>query len=109
MLAGYAWGPAVAVGLSLALSSTAIVLQTLTEKGWLNQDAGQNAFSVLLFFVNARYRLPVAMLLTIPALIEVFHGALYKKNKDAPYMKTWYWVCAILVSTALLILLRAVR
>jgi glutathione-regulated potassium-efflux system ancillary protein KefC len=45
----FAWQTALAIGLMLALSSTAIVLQTLTEKGWIKQDAGQNAFSVLLF------------------------------------------------------------
>ncbi|PAJ71689.1 potassium transporter [Pseudoalteromonas sp. NBT06-2] len=44
-----AWQTSLSVGLMLALSSTAIVLQTLTEKGWIKQDAGQNAFSVLLF------------------------------------------------------------
>ena len=38
-----------AIGLMLALSSTAIVLQSLSEKGWTKQEAGQNAFSVLLF------------------------------------------------------------
>ena len=43
------WQTALAIGLMLSLSSTAIVLQTLTEKGWIKQDAGQNAFSVLLF------------------------------------------------------------
>ena len=43
------WQTALAIGLMLALSSTAIVLQTLTEKGWIKQDAGQNSFSVLLF------------------------------------------------------------
>lgn len=43
------WQTAMAIGLMLALSSTAIVLQTLTEKGWIKQEAGQNAFSVLLF------------------------------------------------------------
>jgi glutathione-regulated potassium-efflux system ancillary protein KefC/glutathione-regulated potassium-efflux system protein KefB len=43
------WETALAIGLMLALSSTAIVLQTLTEKGWIKQEAGQNAFSVLLF------------------------------------------------------------
>jgi len=43
------WQTALALGLMLALSSTAIVLQTLTEKGWIKQEAGQNAFSVLLF------------------------------------------------------------
>jgi glutathione-regulated potassium-efflux system ancillary protein KefC/glutathione-regulated potassium-efflux system protein KefB len=43
------WEASLAIGLMLALSSTAIVLQTLTEKGWIKQEAGQNAFSVLLF------------------------------------------------------------
>ena len=31
------------------MSSTAIVLQTLAEKGLLKTEAGQNSFSVLLF------------------------------------------------------------
>lgn len=43
------WQSALAIGLMLALSSTAIVLQSLEEKGWLKNEAGQNAFSVLLF------------------------------------------------------------
>ncbi|ARD46079.1 monovalent cation:proton antiporter-2 (CPA2) family protein [Colwellia sp. PAMC 21821] len=43
------WQTSMAIGLMLALSSTAIVLQTLNEKGWIKQEAGQNAFSVLLF------------------------------------------------------------
>ncbi|GAB0111208.1 monovalent cation:proton antiporter-2 (CPA2) family protein [Pseudoalteromonas distincta] len=43
------WQTGLAIGLMLALSSTAIVLQSLEEKGWLKQEAGQNAFSVLLF------------------------------------------------------------
>jgi monovalent cation:proton antiporter-2 (CPA2) family protein len=38
-----------AIGLTLALSSTAIVLQTLNEKGLLKSEGGQKAFSVLLF------------------------------------------------------------
>lgn len=43
------WQAALALSLMLSLSSTAIVLQTLEEKGWIKQEAGQNAFSVLLF------------------------------------------------------------
>jgi CPA2 family monovalent cation:H+ antiporter-2/glutathione-regulated potassium-efflux system protein KefB len=38
-----------ALGMILSLSSTAIVLQTLSEKGWMGTAAGQSAFSVLLF------------------------------------------------------------
>ncbi len=40
---------ALAIGMTLSLSSTAIVLQTLNEKGLMKTDAGQSAFSVLLF------------------------------------------------------------
>ena len=47
--AGLPWNQALAVGLILALSSTAIVLQTLAEKGLMKTEAGQNAFAVLLF------------------------------------------------------------
>ncbi|WP_370223071.1 cation:proton antiporter domain-containing protein [Pararhodobacter marinus] len=40
---------ALAIGLILAMSSTAIVLQTLNEKGLMRGDGGQASFSVLLF------------------------------------------------------------
>jgi monovalent cation:proton antiporter-2 (CPA2) family protein len=43
------WQTAMAIGLTLALSSTAIVLQTLKEKAWMNTAAGRAGFSVLLF------------------------------------------------------------
>ena len=43
------WQTGLAIGLTLALSSTAIVLQTLNEKGLMKSTGGQNAFSVLLF------------------------------------------------------------
>jgi len=46
---GLAWKSALAVGLILALSSTAIVLQSLQEKDLMKTEAGQSAFSVLLF------------------------------------------------------------
>ena len=49
MMLGYAWNEALAVGMILALSSTAIVLQTLNEKGLMKSDGGQASFSVLLF------------------------------------------------------------
>ncbi|MEM7504848.1 MAG: cation:proton antiporter [Pseudomonadota bacterium] len=49
MALGYGWSVALAVGLVLSLSSTAIVLQTLNEKGLMKSDGGQAGFSVLLF------------------------------------------------------------
>jgi CPA2 family monovalent cation:H+ antiporter-2/glutathione-regulated potassium-efflux system protein KefB len=47
--AGLAWPAALAVGMTLSLSSTAIVLQTLNEKGLMSTRGGQSAFAVLLF------------------------------------------------------------
>ena len=48
MLFGQSWSVALAIGMVLALSSTAIVLQTLNEKGLMKSDGGQSSFSVLL-------------------------------------------------------------
>ena len=49
MALGHSWQPSLAAGLIFAMSSTAIVIQTLAEKGWLKSEAGQACFSVLLF------------------------------------------------------------
>ncbi|NVO32289.1 monovalent cation:proton antiporter-2 (CPA2) family protein [Hymenobacter lapidiphilus] len=49
MVVGIEWKPAVALGLILAMSSTAIVLQTYKEQNQLGTPAGQGTFSVLLF------------------------------------------------------------
>ena len=46
---GLPWRVSLAIGLIFSLSSTAIVLQTLNEKGLMKSDGGQSAFSVLLF------------------------------------------------------------
>jgi CPA2 family monovalent cation:H+ antiporter-2 len=48
MYFGLTWPVAVAVGMIFALSSTAIVLQTLNEKGLMQTGGGRSAFSVLL-------------------------------------------------------------
>ena len=45
---GQGWAPALAIGMTLALSSTAIVLQTLSEKGLTQTQGGRSVFSVLL-------------------------------------------------------------
>ncbi|SLN35744.1 Glutathione-regulated potassium-efflux system protein KefC [Roseovarius gaetbuli] len=47
-LLGLGWSVALAIGLIFALSSTAIVLQTLSEKGLMRTGGGRSAFSVLL-------------------------------------------------------------
>jgi monovalent cation:proton antiporter-2 (CPA2) family protein len=46
---GLSWQIGLAIGMILSLSSTAIVLQTLNEKGLMKTEGGQSSFSVLLF------------------------------------------------------------
>ena len=48
MALGYDWTVSLAIGLIFALSSTAIVLQTLSEKGLMGTSGGRASFSVLL-------------------------------------------------------------
>jgi CPA2 family monovalent cation:H+ antiporter-2 len=48
MAMGFAWQTGLALGMIFALSSTAIVLQTLSEKGLIQTGGGRSAFSVLL-------------------------------------------------------------
>ena len=49
LLLGIHWQMALVVGMILALSSTAIVLQLLNENGLMNTHLGQSSFAVLLF------------------------------------------------------------
>jgi monovalent cation:proton antiporter-2 (CPA2) family protein len=66
---GLEWQSALAIGLILSLSSTAIVLQTLKEKGWMKTAAGRGGFSVLLFQdVAVIPILAILPFLTIPGL-----------------------------------------
>ncbi len=46
---GIPWRSSLAIGMILSLSSTAIVLQTMNEKGLMRSSSGQSSFSVLLF------------------------------------------------------------
>jgi len=48
LISGNDWRTALAIGMILALSSTAIVLQTLEEKGLMKTQGGEASFSVLL-------------------------------------------------------------
>lgn len=49
ILLGLSWQTALAIALILPLSSTAIGVQTLSERGLMRTEGGQSAFSILLF------------------------------------------------------------
>jgi monovalent cation:proton antiporter-2 (CPA2) family protein len=98
MLFGQTLREGVAIGLMLALSSTAIVLQTLAEKGLMKQAAGQASFSVLLFQDIAV--IPILALIPLLAIHSaadaVGHGADVKQIAGIE-ITGWFQVVLILV------------
>jgi len=75
MLLGQPWSIALAIGLVFSLSSTAIVLQTLNEKGQMKSDGGQASFSVLLFQdIAVIPMLALIPLLALPELMDVLQS-----------------------------------
>ena len=105
---GVEWRTALAVGVILALSSTAIVLQTLNEKGLLTTHGGQSSFSVLLFQDIAV--IPILALLPLLAVAEATgHGVV-----DAAHDDTWVtglsgWAETLAVVAAVLAIVLAGR
>ncbi len=103
---GQPWQAAVAIGMTLALSSTAITLQTLKEKGLFQTDAGQNSFAVLLFQDMSL----IPMLALLPAL------AIHAASDIAPsaHNETWIeflpaWAQALSVLAAMAVIVVAGR
>ncbi len=86
-LTAFTWQAALVVGLSLALSSTALVIQYLQEKGEMNTPAGERTFAILLLQDIAI----VPLLLVVAALSRV-------PDPDAPegFMLVLYSVLAII-------------
>jgi monovalent cation:proton antiporter-2 (CPA2) family protein len=89
MLLGLTWKTALTTGLVLSLSSTAIVLQTLNEKGWMNTPAGKRSFAVLLFqdiaVIPILALIPFLAVSGLSAVTEGSHGA----GNHGPEMAGW--------------------
>ena len=76
LLAGLHWQTGLALGLVLAMSSTAIVLQSLAEKRLMKSEGGESAFSVLLFQDIAVIPIFALLpLLAVPEFAAEFSGA----------------------------------
>jgi monovalent cation:proton antiporter-2 (CPA2) family protein len=98
VLIGQSAGAGIAIGLMLGLSSTAIVLQTLAEKGLMNQSSGQASFSVLLF-----QDIAVVPILAIIPLLGGGNPALAATENEVRYLagmeiSGWFQVLLILVA-----------
>jgi CPA2 family monovalent cation:H+ antiporter-2/glutathione-regulated potassium-efflux system ancillary protein KefC/glutathione-regulated potassium-efflux system protein KefB len=97
LISGLPWQSGLAIGLTLALSSTAIVLQTLNEKNLTKTEGGQSAFSVLLFQDIAVIPiLAIIPLLTIESITHI--GESHGGDHD-----TWITGLPIVVQTLIIL------
>ena len=83
LMMGIYWSVALTIGLIFSLSSTAIVLQTLNEKGLTKTEGGRASFSVLLFQdIAVIPMLALIPLLVLPELTAGVAGAEAAHHED---------------------------
>lgn len=97
LMLGFTWQAAVASGLALSMSSTAIVLQSLKEKGLGNSQAGASSFAVLLFQDIAV--IPILALLPFLAITTVVAGDEARSLLDGlpGWLKAGWVLCAVVL------------
>lgn len=100
LLINFKWQPALAIAMSLSLSSTAIVLQSLKEKNQFNTAAGQSSFSVLLMQDIAV--IPILAVLPLLAInnVEVSN----QSHSPIHSLPSWLQTLSLLGAVALVIL-----
>lgn len=103
VLLGFRWEIGLAVGVILAMSSTAIVLQLLNEKSQMRTAGGQASFSILLFQDIAV--IPILALLpllaTLPRAAGVTHG---ESSGGLSALPAWQSALVTLAAVAAVIL-----
>ncbi|MBT5030877.1 MAG: hypothetical protein HOM55_01120 [Proteobacteria bacterium] len=73
VLMGQYWSQAIVIGMALALSSTAIAIQIMQDRGMMSSEAGKAGFSVLLFQDVA----VIAIIAILPTLAIQESGELF--------------------------------
>ena len=95
---GFDWKAAIASGLILAMSSTAIVIQSLNERGQLKTSSGQSSFSVLLF-----QDISVIPMLALLPLLAVRQSADHNSSIIAN-LPAWAQTLSLLAAVAAIVL-----
>ncbi len=96
---GVDWRAALAAGLILAMSSTAIVLQSMNERGLMKTTAGQNVFSVLLF-----QDIAVIPVLALLPLLATSRAATQDEASLIASLPAWAQTLAVLAAVATIVL-----
>jgi CPA2 family monovalent cation:H+ antiporter-2 len=100
---GFTWQAAIAAGLALSMSSTAIVLQTLKEKGLNSTEAGRSSFSVLLF-----QDIAVVPILALLPFLALQPGISSQDNHTLTVLENlpvWLQACSVLCSILAVVLI----
>ena len=98
LLLGVHWQDALVAGLALAMSSTAIVLQSLNERGLMKTSTGRSTFAVLLFQDVA----VIPMLALLPLL--ALEPAPTEEASALASLPSWAQTIAVLGAVALIVL-----
>ena len=102
MVMGLPRQQAIAVGAGLSLSSTAIVLQSLNEKGLMQTAAGQSSFAVLLFQDIAV--IPMLALFPLLATLPIQQDAAHATQTLVDGYPGWGKTLAVFLAVGLIIL-----
>ena len=98
LLLGADWRMALAAGLILAMSSTAIALQILSERGLLKTTGGETAFAVLLF--QDVSVIPILTMLPLLALAPAAGGGAGHGDGWIETLPAWAQALAVLGAVA---------
>jgi glutathione-regulated potassium-efflux system ancillary protein KefC len=90
---GLPWQGALVAGLALGLSSTAVAMQTMAEKGLLSSPVGKTSFAILLFQDIAA----IPLLALVPLLAEQAPGAAAGSSGWLGGAKVLFAVAAVFV------------
>ena len=101
MAFGIAWPTALVAGLGLALSSTAIALQSIHERNLMRTSSGQAGFSILLFQDVAA--IPILALMPLLATIEGSNEVLAQPHRALEALKIIAVIAGIILGGRLLL------
>jgi monovalent cation:proton antiporter-2 (CPA2) family protein len=98
-LLGVEWKAALAAGLILAMSSTAIVIQSMSERRLMKTSAGKSIFAVLLFQDVA-----IIPILALLPLIAMSNGAAHEETSLIASFPAWMQTLSVLGAVAIIVL-----
>ncbi|KTD64707.1 monovalent cation:proton antiporter-2 (CPA2) family protein [Legionella spiritensis] len=96
VLIGHRWQASLAIGMALALSSTALVLQMLEEKNLLRTAEGETSFAVLLF-----QDIAVIPILVVMPLLSINGVARTQSHSDSLLALFPFWTHPLIIAVVI--------